>query len=142
MASMYCRKFIVPEIKEYCGTERDRDILNLKIAFISQKLNLFDFDDLVEGIHYFGCKKENLNKEMFSAVQFLNNLDIPRCPCNNSIYSHYYGKMEKCLTKDNVAFSSEYLSSQRLQNKRSFFLTLQKSNNTLFVKNPKQYSWR
>ncbi|KAK6979635.1 hypothetical protein BgiMline_020621, partial [Biomphalaria glabrata] len=120
----YCKEFILREVVEYCGQTNNLDLQRLKTAVISQTINLFTLNDTIYTIHDNGSTKEDLDD---SVAHCFNDADIPRCPCRNRIYSHYYRKMEQCLTKDNVAFCSKYLdNSQSLRNKRSFFLTLQK----------------
>ncbi|KAK6979700.1 hypothetical protein BgiMline_020687 [Biomphalaria glabrata] len=122
MAYVYSIHFIVKGIKEYCGPDRDRDLMRLKQAVILQKINLSTLYDFVETIHNDGHKKMELDKPFSCCAQFLKDSDISSCQCRNPIYGHYYRKMEKCLTKDNIAFSSKYLQSpQSLQNKRTFF---------------------
>ncbi|XP_055879907.1 uncharacterized protein LOC129925172 [Biomphalaria glabrata] len=132
MAVKYCTDFIIPEVGEYCGT--DGDLQRLSHEVVSHKIHLDTLDTLVETIHDIGYKDKEIFR-CFTAADFLNDHNILSCPCRNPIYFHYYKKMEKCLTQDNVAFSS-----QGLRNKRTFFLTLQKCVHSLSVRNPKQYS--
>ncbi|KAI8783266.1 hypothetical protein BgiBS90_016753 [Biomphalaria glabrata] len=141
MAKWYCMEFIVPEVEEYCGTDRIRDIRNLRVLAMSENANLCNLDDLVERIHDSGCKKEDVDTLTYWGAELFKNLDIPNCPCSSTIYCHYYRKMKKCLTKDNVAFSSRYLNcTQNLKNKRTFFLTLQKCVDAMYVSNTKHYN--
>ncbi|XP_055896898.1 uncharacterized protein LOC129928135 [Biomphalaria glabrata] len=140
-ATLYCITFILRELAEYCGPSNNIDIQRLRIAVISQAENLFTLNDSINSIHDNGCRKEDLDQRISSVAHCFNDADISSCSCRNSIYSHYNLKMEKCLAKDNVSFSSKYLdNSQSLRNKRSCFLSLQKCVKALSISNLKQYN--
>ncbi|KAK6979720.1 hypothetical protein BgiMline_020707, partial [Biomphalaria glabrata] len=143
MATRYSTEFILKQLLEYCGPAYTRDILRLKVAVLSQREDLYTLDSVIENIHDYGCTKEDVDKGIFRNAYFLKEPHISRCPCRNNIYFHYYRKLEKCLTKDNVAFNSKHLHIfQRLRSKRTFALTLQKCADALSVRNTKQYSRR
>nr|KAI8748459.1 hypothetical protein BgiMline_017891 [Biomphalaria glabrata] len=140
----YCTDFILEELKDYCRNDDSLEISRLKDALMKQSDDLYDLHSIVQDFHDLGCNKKGINNGVFGcykAANILNDLvNVSRCPCSNPIYFHYNRKMENCLTKHNVAFSSKYLPSpQILRNQRTFVLTLQKCFNALSDINTKQY---
>ncbi|KAK6979608.1 hypothetical protein BgiMline_020593 [Biomphalaria glabrata] len=117
----------------------------MRPKFVLQMYRLLALQYLVKNIHDKECSEEDFKKKCFIPSVDVELLDesgtTSPCPCSNPIYLHYYHKMEKCLTKDNVVTSSKYLkSTPSLRSKITFFLTVQKCVDALSDINLKEYT--
>ncbi|KAK0065423.1 hypothetical protein Bpfe_004856, partial [Biomphalaria pfeifferi] len=146
-AAQYLESFMLNEMLQlYESRDNDNRMNRFMPKFYSQQTSLLTLQTFVNIIHDKDCSEEDLKEQILIPshdVEILNESGTTsRCPCSNPIYLHYYNKMEKCLTKENVVTSSKYLKNrQSFRNKRTFFHTVQKCVDALSDINLKEYSY-